>query len=126
MRQQEFKSPMSHMELKDVQLNSNDVSHPYILSLVKLTGLQIVDIEVSVTRELGDCTVEVKRIVFSDGSSRDLGGAHDLAFIEDQLPNLNQDILESLYNQSNKALDDYFEMKRKERGMMREVKNVSQ
>jgi hypothetical protein len=114
------------MELKDVQLNSNDVSHPYILSLVKLTGLQIVDIEVSVTRELGDCTVEVKRIVFSDGSSRDLGGAHDLAFIEDQLPNLNQDILESLYNQSNKALDDYFEMKRKERGMMREVKNVSQ
>lgn len=58
-----------------------DTDKDYI-SLVKLTGLKIVDIWGSVNVEYGNA-FEIHRVIFENGKQLFTGGEHDCAWLED-------------------------------------------
>lgn len=69
------------MKLADVQIQ--DGSRYPNLSLAKLCGKTIADVEVSLSSEFGEVGLKLKRIVFTDGSKLWVEGEHDHPYVTD-------------------------------------------
>lgn len=82
----------------------------YRISLVKLTGLKIVDIVGTLTNEFGEPVFQLCDIVFEDNTEADVEGEHDLPYLtiygDNAPPNLDNDTLERLYDEYRKQSDD--------------------
>jgi hypothetical protein len=86
------------MNLADIQIPSD--SKYKNISLAKLCGQPIADIEVSFTREFGDVSVKLLRVVLADGTKMEAEGEHDLPYVTD-VP-VEAEVLEALYEENNK------------------------
>jgi hypothetical protein len=70
----------------------------YLLSLAKLTGKKVKDIQGYATEEEGEAAFKLSRIVFEDDTYVRVEGEHDFPYVAgggDQ-PGLDQDTLNSL------------------------------
>ena len=93
------------MKLKDVSVKDGNWTQ---ISLAKLTGQKIKDIQGYITNSDWDATFIVTRIVFENGNTLLMGGEHDMPFIDDEDAELNMDTdtLEDLYSQQEEEDDD--------------------
>lgn len=93
------------MKLSDVIFDKD----PYHLSLSKITGKKIKDIEVGVSTEFIDPVLQILGIYFEDGTKLWCGGEHDLPYLEDIDENVlpDDETLLNLDEQSQKAAGDY-------------------
>jgi hypothetical protein len=69
------------------------------LSLAKLAGKPIVDIECYVSGEFGGWTLQMRRVVFSDRATLDCEGEHDIAYLTSgygDVPNTEEETLRRL------------------------------
>lgn len=89
------------MKLSDVQIP--DGSRWPNLSLAKLCGKTIADVEVSLSTEFGDVGLKLKRITFTDGTQLWCEGEHDHPYVTDGtepvLP--SEEVLNELYKEEN-------------------------
>lgn len=88
------------VKLEDVTVEDGNWKQ---ISLLKLTGCNIVDIQGYVSKEFGDPMFHVSRIILDNGEKLWVNGEHDIAYIEDSPEDLNldEDTLEDLYRQEN-------------------------
>ena len=76
----------------------------YLISLVKLIGKPIKDIQGYFTKEFGDVTFKVTDLVFEDGSEMGFEGEHDLPYLVSYASgqtNFDYETLERLYEEGN-------------------------
>ena len=82
------------MNREDILYNKDDKRY---ISLSKLTGKKIADIEGYISSPYGDALFIMSRIHFEDGSSLYCEGEHDMAYLSDYDGDiLHQEILEEL------------------------------
>lgn len=88
------------IKLEDVSVQDGDWTQ---ISLAKLTGRHIKDIQGYISKEYDEPVFNISRIVLGNGKHLWVGGEHDMAFIEDddESLNLDEDTLEELYRQEN-------------------------
>lgn len=82
------------------QVKSDDDN--FYISLTKLTGLKIKDIEGYFIKEWGDVTFKISRIRFEDDQTCYVEGEHDLPYLSlygTDIPNTDQEIWERLYQE---------------------------
>lgn len=76
----------------------------YQISLAKLTGQDIKDVQGYITRESGDYTFKVTCIVLEDGSEIGVEGEHDFPYLTPYpkypIANMDDETLRGLYRQS--------------------------
>lgn len=65
------------MRKEDVMADGSD----YLLSLSKLTGRKIKDVQVYLSGKLGDLALVIRDIVFEDGSTCGVEGEHDFPYL---------------------------------------------
>jgi len=78
------------------------------ISLSKLTGQHIKDVECYLSTEFGEPTLVVTNITLGNGDKIHMGGEHDMPYIEatDKKYNLDDETLESLWKQDPDNEDD--------------------
>lgn len=57
----------------------------YFISLSKLTGKQVKDIQITLSKEHGDFSIKPFRIEFTDGTSSFVEGEHDHPYLDSML-----------------------------------------
>jgi len=87
---------------KNIKVEGSD----YLISLVKLIGKQIKDIEGSLTSEFGGATCELHSVVFKDGTKLSVEGEHDCPYLtlyssRAEQPNFDEETLERLHDEAN-------------------------
>jgi hypothetical protein len=91
------------VKMADVRPDRDD-KRSYSISLTKLSGKKIKDVEGYVSKEFGDPAFQVTTLVFEDGTTTRFGGEHDIAYLEnwgEEVPNLDMDTLNDLYDEAN-------------------------
>lgn len=77
----------------------------YRISLLKLIGKGIADIQGSLSREYGDISFVLSNIVFDDGTEMGIEGEHDFPYVTEfspqPQPNFDEETLERLYLEDN-------------------------
>jgi hypothetical protein len=84
------------MRLKDVEISK------WVLSLNKLTGLKIEDIEIIISMRFGKPVIQLEYIVFNDGTKIECAGDF---YEECPLNNCDSETLEDLYKEINGIVD---------------------
>jgi hypothetical protein len=89
------------MKLKDVEISK------WVLSLNKLTGLKVKDIEINISMRFGTPVIQLEHIVFNDGTKIECAGEHEIAFLYEECPlnNCDSETLEDLYKEINGIVD---------------------
>ena len=82
------------MKLSDVAVNPGSG----FISLAKLSGSGIADITGYLSKEFGQVTFVISRIVLANGNKLFVGGEHDMPYIEDTI--VPDTMLEQLYEES--------------------------
>lgn len=90
---------------EDVLVEGSD----WLVSLTKITGKQIKDIQMYPSMEFGDVTFKLCWVIFEDGSALDIDGEHDFPYVTDSykhrmLP--DDDTMYDLYKQLNEEEED--------------------
>lgn len=87
------------VNLQDLKVEN----YPYLISLVKLTGKKIADVQGYIIKEFGEPTFKITNLVMEDGSTIGVGGEHDFPYLEPYRsfpqPNMDEDTLRDLYEQ---------------------------
>jgi hypothetical protein len=85
------------MKLKDVEISR------WVLSLNKLTGLKVEDIEINISCRFGTPVIQLEYIVFNDGTKIECAGEHEIAFFYEDcsLNNCDSNSLFNLYKEIN-------------------------
>lgn len=77
----------------------------YELSLLKLVGKQVKDVQGYISREFGHPVFKLTRIVFEDDTYVYAEGEHDCAYVTDlpsaSQPNLDKETLQRFYDEHN-------------------------
>jgi hypothetical protein len=68
------------MKLADVKVDDKKYAN---ISLSKLMGKPVKDIEGSLSMEFGDITFKLNKVVFEDGSDLHCEGEHDMPYLTD-------------------------------------------
>lgn len=76
----------------------------YLLSLSKLTGRKIKDVSGYITREFGDPTFKVNKIIFDDGYEQYVEGEHDLPYLVD-FDEKSQELIEKIDKEEREESD---------------------
>jgi len=77
------------------------------ISLVKLTGKKIVDIEGYVTKESYDPFFCMTNVILEDGTKIGCEGEHDLPYLDAyNLPEMRETVLENIYKTDPDHADD--------------------
>lgn len=84
--------------LKDVQSDGDSGSYPTI-SLSKLMGISVVDVQGHITQEFGDPTFQMSRIVLSDGTTLWAEGEHDMPYLTDGTAKMDGEQMQALYDE---------------------------
>jgi hypothetical protein len=93
------------LKVEDLRPEGSD----YEISLPKLLGKQVKDIKGYITKEFGDPVFQLTWIVFNDGTEVNCEGEHDLPYVvqvRDTNPNLDDEVLNDLYDQENPDDDE--------------------
>lgn len=88
---------MAIRKLEDVQAGNKYGR----ISLFKLTGLVITDIAGYFSDEFGNLVFSIRCIELSDGTNLTVGGEHDIAYIEDDIPGTSEEEIQALYDEEN-------------------------
>jgi hypothetical protein len=85
------------MKIHDINIEGSD----YLISLHKLIGKPIKDIQGYLTSEFGDVTFKMSKVEFADGTFLGCEGEHDLPYLVgfDEQPNFDDETLQELYDQ---------------------------
>ena len=88
------------MKLKDVSVSDGNWTQ---ISLSKLTGLKVKDIQGYISSPYDEPYFTVTRIILEDGQTLSVNGEHDLVYIEeeDERLNLDEETLGDLENQQD-------------------------
>lgn len=91
------------IQLSDVRSDKNE----WRISLIKLIGKEIADIEGCLTEKFGGVSFKISEVILSDGSSLDVEGEHDFpylcAYSPDAQPNFNDETFKRLHDEGNNA-----------------------
>lgn len=79
--------------LKDVQSDSDGIS------LSKLMDKSVVDVVGSITKEFGDPTFQMSKIIFSDGTTLWAEGEHDMPYLTDGTAKMDGEQMQVLYDE---------------------------
>ena len=71
------------------------------LSLVKLAGKKIKDIEVSISTEFDGPAIQIRKIIFDDDRFASVNGEHDIAYLEDDIQDVSETVLTALERAEN-------------------------
>ncbi len=92
--------------LKDVQSDENE----WAISLTKLTGLKIKDVEGYLSGEMGGTCFKLTFLIFEDGSEMGIEGEHDFPYLTTfkkwPIPNMDDETLEALNEQEDEDDED--------------------
>lgn len=91
---------------KDVQYEDSR----WLMDLTKLVEKEIETAVGYISCEFGHPVFELTKIVFKDGSTVRVAGEHDIAYLvsyaKEPQPNMDDDTLQSLYDEANGEDDD--------------------
>lgn len=73
----------------------------YFISLSKLTGKSIKDIEVTLSKECGSIGIKLFRVRFTDGTSAFVEGEHDHPYL-DSLCGVTEEDAKRIYEEARK------------------------
>lgn len=73
----------------------------FLVSLSKLVGKPIKDIQGYISKEFGEPVFQVSRVILEDGTSIAFNGEHDIAYLEDYNHVISQEQLQALYDEEN-------------------------
>lgn len=89
------------IHLDDIKSDQYD----WCISLKKLIGKDVSDIEGYICREFGDVSLKIIKVVLSDGTRMDVEGEHDFPYLcacnSSSQPNFNDETLGRLYAEGN-------------------------
>lgn len=98
---------MDKTHIADVQVQDEDTQFNYI-SLSKLTGKRVVDVQIDISLEFGDPTLRLHGVRFEDGSYMYAEGEHDFPYLtvpdHHTFANVDEDTLQRLYCEDNPDL----------------------
>lgn len=90
------------MKLVDVRVDETKYAN---ISLSKLMGKRIADIEGSLRNEFGDVSFKLTKVVFEDGTDLHCEGEHDFPYLTggygDKAVELPTEVMEALYEEQN-------------------------
>lgn len=92
------------MNKKDVLIDGSN----YEISLFKLIGKKIKDITGSITKEFGDPTFKMYKVVFEDDTFMVCEGEHDLPYLTEwgEQPNFDEETLEAIYSEDKEENEE--------------------
>lgn len=83
------------MKLADVEVPVEGLSFKRV-SLAKLLSQPVVDLQGHFSTEFGEPVFSISCIMLADGTSISVGGEHDIAYIDQELPGISDEVLEAL------------------------------
>ena len=96
------------MNFKDIK--ASDEPGDTDISLAKLTGKKVKDVVGHLTKEFGDPTFQLSKIVLEDGSIIHCEGEHDMPYLTG-IPGVSDEDLMSLNNEAHKAFNEHYGIK---------------
>lgn len=83
--------------LKEVLIDGST----FYVSFSKLVGQEIKEITGYITKEFGDATFKLSKIVMADGTSYYVEGEHDMPYLTEGTAKFDGPELEALYKEGN-------------------------
>lgn len=90
---------------KLAEVHAEGASLPFEISLAKLTGQPVIDIHGYITRNFGESTFQLTRVVFADGTQIQVEGEHDLPYLcpSEPVPGLDRPTMDALHEEQEVA-----------------------